>query len=198
MEKELLNKSFLHEIEVKSEGENGSLHIKAYACVFGNVDSRGDIIDPKACDAFLSSENASRMRLCYQHDMDEVIGVITDKGVDAIGMWIEADIVDTTTGKDVMKLIKAGAINELSIGYYADEYHYEKREGYDSDIRILSAITIAEVSFVSRASNPKAILLDAKSEDFRNGIKALSDDELCEMKRTIDTEYNTRLINKLS
>ena len=196
--KELQNKTILRPVEVKAEGENGSLHIKAYACVFGNVDSWGDIIETTACDKFLKGEDAARMRLCYQHNMTEVIGVITDKGVDAIGMWIEADIVDTTTGADVMKLIKAGAINELSIGYYADEYRYEKREGYDYEIRVLSAITVAEVSIVTRAANPKAILLDAKSEECQQGIKGLSNDDLCSLKAAVDAEYNTRIILKLS
>ena len=65
-------------------------------------------------------------RLCYQHNLDHVIGVITDKGIDTKGMWFEADILPTSLGKDVAMLIKAGAINEVSIGYRANEYHYEK------------------------------------------------------------------------
>ena len=196
---ELLKKSILKDIEVKEAGQDGKMHIKAYACVFGNVDSWGDIIEPTACDEFLKGENAERLRsLCWQHSMSEVIGVITDKGVDAIGMWIEADIIDTEAGKDVMKLIKAGAIKELSIGYYADAYRYEKREGYDYEIRILSAITVAEVSLVTRAANPKAILLDAKSEDFKKHLSALSDADLCAVKEAVGKEYAKRIINKLS
>ena len=162
---ELLHKTFTGQpIEVKADGESDVLHIKAYACVFGNVDSWGDIIQPGACDAFLASANADRMRLCYQHNQNEVIGVITDKGVDAIGMWIEADVLPTTTGKDVQTLLRAGALDEFSIGYYADEYHYEKRDGYRNEIRILDAITIVEVSPVTRAANEKAVILDMKNE----------------------------------
>lgn len=166
---ELLHKSFTGQpIEVKADGESDVLHIKAYACVFGNVDSWGDIIQPGACDAFLASANADRMRLCYQHNQNEVIGVITAKGVDAIGMWIEADVLPTTTGKDVQTLLRAGALDEFSIGYYADEYHYEKRDGYRNEIRILDAITIVEVSPVTRAANEKAVILDMKNEGNEN------------------------------
>ena len=162
---ELLHKTFTGQpIEVKADGESDVLHIKAYACVFGNVDSWGDIIQPGACDAFLASANADRMRLCYQHNQNEVIGVITEKGVDAIGMWIEADVLPTTTGKDVQTLLRAGALDEFSIGYYADEYHFEKRDGYRNEIRILDAITIVEVSPVTRAANEKAVILDMKNE----------------------------------
>lgn len=153
-------------LEWKEEGEKSdTLHIKAYALAFGNVDSWGDIIAHGAVDAFLASENKDRMALCYQHDIHEVIGVITDMGVDEKGMWFEADVLPTTTGKDVQTLIRGGAIKEFSIGYYADKYHFEKRDGYMNEIRILDEITIVEVSPVTRAANDKAVLIDAKAEE---------------------------------
>ena len=158
-------KTALAAIEMKESGEQADvLHIRAYACAFGNVDSWGDIIMPTAVDAFMKSEDFGRMALCYQHDIGEVIGVVTGAGVDEKGMWIEADILPTTTGKDVQTLIRGKAIKEFSIGYFADEYHYEKRDGYSEQIRILDAITIFEVSPVTRAANGKAVLIDAKSE----------------------------------
>ena len=169
-EKQMQSKATLASIEVKASGEDGVLHIKAYACAFGNIDSWGDIIAPGACDKFLKSDNYGRMALCYQHDINEVIGVITDAGVDEKGMWIEADVLPTTRGKDVQMLIRAGAVKEFSIGYFADEYHYEAREGYNYDIRILDAITIVEVSPVTRAANPEAVLIDAKRENNNNPI----------------------------
>lgn len=161
---EMQYKASLASIEKKEAGEDGILHIKAYALAFNNVDSWGDIIAPGACDEFLKSENLQRMALCYQHNINEVVGVITAVGVDEKGMWIEADVLPTTTGKDVQTLIKAGAVKEFSIGYYAEQYHYEKRDGYAYDIRVLDAITIVEVSPVTRAANPQAVLIDAKNE----------------------------------
>ena len=169
-DRQMQNKATLASIEVKESGNADTLHIKAYALAFGNVDSWGDIIAPGAVDGFLKSEDYARMALCYQHDTREVIGVITDAGVDEKGMWIEADVLPTTTGKDVQTLIKAGAIKEFSIGYYADEYHYEKRKGYMQEIRILDAITIVEVSPVTRAANEKAVLIDAKNDNKSNPI----------------------------
>lgn len=157
-------KSVNAKIEVKAVGDDGICHIKAYGCAFGNIDSWGDIILPTALDEFLASEDAARMALCWQHDFATVIGKITDKGVDDYGMWFEADILPTTVGKDAAILLKAGAIDEFSIGYRADKWHYEKRDGYADDIRILDAITIYEVSPVTRAANDKAILLDAKND----------------------------------
>ena len=190
---ELQYKSIVRPIEVKAQGEDDKVHIKAYALCFGNVDSYGDIIAEGACDAFLSGKDADRMRLCYQHNTNEVIGVITDKGVDETGMWIEADILPTSTGKDVGILLKGGAINEFSIGYYANEYHFEKRTGYDYDLRILDAITIVEVSPVTRAANPQAVLVEAKAEDtdaqaeVKEEKPLINDTEMEDMKKQLES-----------
>ena len=180
-------KANLASIERKDTGEDGVLHIKAYALAFGNVDSWGDIIAPGAVDEFLKSENFGRMALCYQHDAHEVIGVITEAGVDDKGMWIEADVLPTTTGKDVQTLIKAGAIKEFSIGYFADRYHYEKRDGYQYEIRILDAITIVEVSPVTRAANSQAVLIDAKNEGEKNLLTQdiMPEKDIMELKQSL-------------
>jgi HK97 family phage prohead protease/HK97 family phage major capsid protein len=155
----LQHKSISSPIEVKDAREDGILSIRAYGLAFGNVDSWNDIIAPNACDEFLKSHEADRMRLCWQHNTDDVIGTITAKGVDDYGMWIEADILPTTLGKDVQTLVRGGAVNELSIGYNTIRYHY------DGDIRILDEIAIREVSIVTIAANPRAVITDMKAEE---------------------------------
>lgn len=184
-------------LEVKADGEGGILHIKAYALAFGNIDSWGDIIMPGALDEFLKSDDADRMALCYQHERRTVIGKITDKGVDDYGMWIEADILPTTAGQDAAVLIKSGAIKEFSIGYRADRYHYEKREGYEYDIRILDAITVYECSPVTIAANPDAIIVSAKADP--NHInnpkpqKTMTPEEIKAMRESIEKEINEKI-----
>lgn len=186
-------------LEVKADGEGGILHIKAYALAFGNIDSWGDIIMPGALDEFLKSEDADRMALCYQHERRTVIGKITDKGVDDYGMWIEADILPTTAGNDAAILIKSGAIKEFSIGYRADRYHYEKREGYEYDIRILDAITVYEVSPVTIASNPSAIIVSAKADPNHKSNnnpkpqKTMTPEEIKAMRESIEKEINEKI-----
>ena len=174
--------------DVKAAEDSDILHVRAYALAFGNVDSYGDIIAEKACDAYLASEDAGRTKLCYQHNMQDVIGVITAKGVDENGLWFEADILPTTLGKDVAMLMRAGAIDEISIGYYADEYHYEKRADYDRELRILDAITIVEISPVTRAANPKAVVTDMKSEEIiaEEENPLTTDKDMEEMKKQLE------------
>lgn len=165
---EIQTKTAAARVEVKGEGEGGILHIKAYALAFGNIDSWGDIIMPGACDGFLAGPDADRMALCWQHDRATVIGKITDKGVDDYGMWIEADVLPTSAGNDAAILLKNGAVKEFSIGYRANKYHFEHKEGYDYDIRILEDITVVEVSPVTTAANPAAILISAKADPEHN------------------------------
>ena len=154
-------------VEVKAEKEGGILHIKAYALAYGNVDSWGDVILQGAVDEYLAGPEAERTALCWQHDRSTVIGIITDKGSDDYGMWIEADILPTTAGKDAAILLKAGAVKEFSIGYRTDRYRYEKRtseDGTPMDVRVIEALTVYEVSPVTVAANPKAKIISAKNQ----------------------------------
>ena len=144
------------------------------------------------------------MKLCYQHDRASVIGVITSKIADDHGLLVEADILPTTLGKDVIMLIKSGALNEFSIGFYADKYHFERRDGMDDNVRILDAITIREVSIVTFAANPEAVLISAKNEgqkddkpDMASIISGASDEELESMAAQIEEEKLNRLIVNL-
>ena len=66
-ERKMQSKVTLANIELKEDGQSSDvLHIRAYALAFGNVDSWGDVIAEGAVDAFLKSEDFSRMALCYQ------------------------------------------------------------------------------------------------------------------------------------
>lgn len=205
---EIQTKTAAARVEVKGEGEGGILHIKAYALAFGNIDSWGDIIMPGACDGFLAGPDADRMALCWQHDRATVIGKITDKGVDDYGMWIEADVLPTSAGNDAAILLKNGAVKEFSIGYRANKYHFEHKEGYDYDIRILEDITVVEVSPVTTAANPAAILISAKADPEHNQesnqtinqTPSMTPEEIKEMQESIEkaaTEKVTAEIKSL-
>lgn len=179
-------------IELKESTESEAIaHIRAYCLAFGNVDSWGDIIAPTACDKFMESEMAGRMALCWQHERHEVIGKITDKGVDNYGMWIEADILPTAQGKDAAVLIKAGAITEMSIGFCADAYHYEMQG--DKQIRILDDITIIEASPVTIAANPKAVITDAKEDKAPEELKDNNINNYTKMEEKMINELQDEL-----
>ena len=118
------NKSFTREnLSVKSEGTN--LYLEGYAAVYGNVDSYKDIIQAGAFDAFLLSEEAKRVKFCFNHDIYKVIGVVEELKSDEKGLWFRAKLSNTSLGKDVAVLIEDGALSEFSIGYRTEDSIYK-------------------------------------------------------------------------
>lgn len=145
--------------EIKKEGDN--LYIEGYAAKFSNVDSYNDIIKQGAFALFLASEDAKRVRLCYQHDFDQVIGVIESMSEDEQGLKFRAKISNTTLGKDVATLMEDGAINEFSIGYRTVKYSMDN----EKEIRILEELYLYEISPVTRAANEKATLQSSERKE---------------------------------
>lgn len=163
--KRLEYKQVATSFEVKKEGDN--LYIEGYAAKFGNVDSYNDIIQQGAFALFLTSEDAKRVRLCYQHDFDNVIGVIESMSEDEQGLRFRAKISNTTLGKDVATLLEDGAINEFSIGYRTVKSSMDNEQ----NIRTLQEVYLYEISPVTRAANEKATLQASERKEENNNIK---------------------------
>ena len=166
--------------EVKKEG--GNLYIEGYAAKFGNVDSYNDIIQQGAFALFLTSEDAKRVRLCYQHDFDNVIGVIESMSEDEQGLMFRAKISNTTLGKDVATLLEDGAINEFSIGYRTVKFTMDEQQ----NIRTLQEVYLYEISPVTRAANEKATLQASERKEENNNIK--KDSEMEEELKKLQVE----------
>lgn len=163
------NKSFTREnLSVKSEGTN--LYLEGYAAVYGNVDSYKDIIQAGAFDAFLLSEEAKRVKFCFNHSIYDVIGVVEELKSDEKGLWFRAKLSNTSLGKDVAVLIEDGALSEFSIGYKVEDYIYK-----DDGVRVLTKLFLYEFSVVSRAANPKAVLTEAERKDEQHKEVAISE-----------------------
>lgn len=169
--KDLEYKNVSTSFEVKKDGDN--LYIEGYAAKFGNVDSYNDIIQQGAFATFLTSEDAKRVRLCYQHDFDNVIGVIESMSEDEHGLMFRAKISNTTLGKDVATLLEDGAINEFSIGYRTVKSSMDN----DKNIRTLQDVYLYEISPVTRAANEKATLQASERKEENNNIKKDSEME---------------------
>lgn len=163
--KDLEYKNVSTSFEVKKDGDN--LYIEGYAAKFGNVDSYNDIIQQGAFALFLTSEDAKRVRLCYQHDFDNVIGVIESMSEDEQGLIFRAKISNTTLGKDVATLLEDGAINEFSIGYRTVKSSMDN----EKNIRTLQDVYLYEISPVTRAANEQATLQASERKEDNNTKK---------------------------
>lgn len=181
-------------IELKSEaiaqGDDGRVYIEAYAAVFGNVDSYNDVIMKGAFQKTISGNNASRIRLCYQHNLSDVRGKIVDIYEDDYGLRIKAVLSRTTAGKDLAIQLLDGELNELSIGYCVKDIRME------NDIRYLTEIELLECSIVSRAANERATVISVeKKEALINDVPNLSDEELAALREAVEREFSNRVLD---
>lgn len=170
--------------EVKVERQDTNLYIEGYGAYFGNVDSYGDIIRAGAFAPFLASDDAKRVKLCWQHNFDDVIGVIEEMREDERGLWFKAKISNTTLGKDAATLIEDGALNEFSIGYGVKAAEYPTDQPGVS--RVLTDVYLYEISLVSRAANPKATLEDAERKGEQTNNQNTNDEMEKELKEQLD------------
>ena len=131
---------------------------EGHAAVFNNLDSWGDIIQPGAFARTISSEHAKRVKVLWQHDANEPIGRPVSMTEDEKGLKVTAAIADTTRGRDVLALMDAGVIDELSIGYETVRWSTDADKG----IRHLEEVKLFEFSPVTWAANELARITSVK------------------------------------
>ena len=93
-----------------------------YAAVFGVSDSYGDVIAPGAFKRTLAEHRAAKTApaMFWNHDTSKVIGVWTELREDARGLAVSGRLIrETVAGGEAYHLLKAGAVNGLSIGFRA-------------------------------------------------------------------------------
>jgi HK97 family phage prohead protease len=137
---------------IKSIDETG--RIAGYASVFGVVDRQRDVMMP---GAFLDhlQKPLSDIKLLWQHQWQEPIGVITQCFEDANGLYVEAQLLlDVARAKEAYSLLREGAINGLSIGYAPISYQIDP----DTGVRKLKQVELFEISLVTIPANPHAVI----------------------------------------
>lgn len=138
--------------------DEGEGIFSGYGAVFENIDSGGDIIEPGAFTKTLA-EGWERVKILALHNDSHLpIGRPIELREDENGLYISARISDTTMGKDVKILLKDNVLNELSIGYDPVIFDYD-----ENGIRHLREVKLWEVSVVTWAMNPEAVITSYKS-----------------------------------
>jgi len=116
------------------------------------VDSQRDIILRGAFAQTLSGRTGE-IKLLWQHQQDEPIGVFDRMFEDERGLYVEGRLLlDVRRAKEAMILLKAGAISGLSIGYSPVRYCIDA----DTGIRLLAEVDLWEVSLVTFPANEVA------------------------------------------
>ena len=137
---------------------------EGYASVFGNKDLGNDVVVNGAFRKSLRAKGARKIKMLFQHDTKEPIGVYTQIKEDGNGLYVKGQLaMNTQKGREVYELMKMGAIDGLSVGYRVDAkgYHYDER----GKKRMLKEVDLMEISAVTFPMNPKARISAVKAED---------------------------------
>lgn len=130
--------------------------IEGYASLFNVVDSGGDIVAPGAYRASLERLGAEgrKIKMLWQHDPNAPIGIWDDVREDDKGLYVKGRVIqDVTKGREALKLIEAGAVDGLSIGYRTIHAHKD-----ENGRRILQKVELWEVSVVTFPMLPSATI----------------------------------------
>lgn len=143
--------------DVRAIGDDGV--VAGYASIFGNLDSGGDSVQPGAFARSLAARPAAQVRMLWQHDPDEPIGVWEHIAEDARGLFVRGRILgDVARGRDVLSLLRAGAIDGLSIGFKT----IRARAGDRPGVRMLLEVDLWEISIVTFPMNEAARIAGVK------------------------------------
>jgi HK97 family phage prohead protease len=142
----------------------GETEISGYASVFGSSDQGGDVVQAGAYRASLAAMKTAgrRVKMLWQHDPTQPIGVWDEVREDKKGLFVKGLILaDVRAGAEALALIKAGAIEGLSIGYRTI-----RAEKSQKGARLLHELDLWEVSLVTFPMLPEArVETEAKAED---------------------------------
>ena len=151
--------------------------VSGYASLFGLRDQGGDTVMKGAYAISLKAMQAAgrQVKMLWQHDPTQPIGVWDEVREDATGLFVKGRILtEVEKGREAAALLTAGAIDGLSIGYRTVK---AERDGKGQ--RLLSELELWEVSLVTFPMLPEARVSakgDSPDADLWRELAAVFDD----------------------
>jgi HK97 family phage prohead protease len=139
-----------------------------YASLFGKADLGRDMVMPGAFRASLVRRGTAGVKMLFQHDPNTPIGVWLDIREDATGLYVKGRLTtDVERAREVLALMRAGALDGLSIGYRTVRGRTDAKTG----IRHLAEVDLWEISVVTFPMLPDARVSAVKSGDLAATIR---------------------------
>ena len=148
-------------LDTKALQDDGTF--EGYGSVFNNVDQGMDMVLKGAFRNCLKERGCEGIKMLFQHNSDEVMGIWTDIHEDSRGLYCKGKIaMQVPKAKDTYELMRMGAIDGLSIGYRALDYSWDKD---DERLRYLKEVDVREVSVVTFPMNEAATVTGVKDSE---------------------------------
>lgn len=120
--------------------------VEGYASLFGEVDQARDMVMPGAFTQTLQSRGLRRIPMLFQHDPAEPVGIWLELREDWRGLWARGRLIpEVARGRELLALVREGAIDGLSIGYRTVRGRIDPK----TRIRRLYQVDLWEVSIVT-------------------------------------------------
>lgn len=133
---------------------------EGYASLFNRPDLGGDVVLPGAFRDSLRQRGPRGIRMLYQHDPAEPIGVWTHVEEDTRGLFVRGRLAtDVRRAREILALMRAGALDGLSIGFRAVTARREAKAGP----RRLGRVDLWEISIVTFPLLPGARVTQVKA-----------------------------------
>jgi HK97 family phage prohead protease len=147
-------------LDVKAVKDDGM--IEGYGSVFGVIDSYREVVEPGAFMGSLAKRKARGIKMLWQHDPSQPIGVWDDIAEDSKGLWVKGRLLKDVSPRaaEAHGLLREGALDGLSIGYR--EIKAEQHPDKPGVVKLLE-LDLREVSIVTFAANERARVETVKS-----------------------------------
>jgi hypothetical protein len=120
--------------------------VEGYASLFGEIDQARDMVMRGAFATTLAARGINRIPMLFQHDPAEPVGVWLELREDHRGLYARGRLIpEVTRGRELLSLLRAGAIDGLSIGFRTVKGNIDPR----TRVRRLLAVDLWEISIVT-------------------------------------------------
>jgi HK97 family phage prohead protease len=124
-----------------------------YASLFNVPDNIGDVVMPGAFRRGLAKKPAAAVKMLFQHDPSEPIGIWDVCQENGKGLYASGRLLPgVKRARELMELIAAGAVDGLSIGFRVSKAHSDRATGR----RLIAEIDLWEISIVTFPMLPGA------------------------------------------
>ncbi len=131
-----------------------------YASLFGKEDLGRDVIVRGAFRDSLAARGPAGIKMLFQHNPSEPIGVWIEVREDALGLYVRGRLtLDVARAREVHALMRAGALDGLSIGFRTVAGRRDPKTG----VRRLTRVDLWEISIVTFPLLPGARVAHVKA-----------------------------------